>query len=89
MLALCPQCGLEFYKDEYWKRICLNCFKRNKGYGHQQRQQVVTKPDNNTNQITPDILKKLIYLCHPDKHNNSQVATDMFVWLSKLKKSKL
>ena len=88
MFADCPQCGLEFYKDEYWKRICIGCFKVNKGHGRQQqRQQPTYKPESKPSQITPDVLKKLMYLCHPDKHNNSQVATDMFVWLSKMKKS--
>ena len=83
MFVDCPQCGSEFYQDVYWKRICIECFKENKGHERQERQQPASSP----NQITPDVLKKLMYLCHPDKHNNSQTATDMFVWLSKIKKS--
>jgi hypothetical protein len=89
MFAVCPQCNSEFYKDEYWKRICIDCFKKNKGYQRQQHREPERRTESKPEQITPDVLKKLMYLCHPDKHNNSQVATDMFVWLSKMKKSKL
>jgi hypothetical protein len=87
MFAVCPQCNAEFFKDAYWKRICLDCFKENKGHERQQRQPT-HRPESKPEQINSDVLKKLMYLCHPDKHNNSQVATDMFVWLSKMKKSK-
>lgn len=26
----CPQCGSVYHKDAAWKRICLDCWKRNK-----------------------------------------------------------
>jgi len=90
----CPQCGDTFERgmDERWKRICINCFKENKR-GESQRstkqhyQRPNPKPEVKSGQIDASTLKKLMYLCHPDKHNNSQTSTDMFVWLSNLKKS--
>lgn len=90
MYVTCPQCDQEFFRDEPWKRVCLNCFKANKRKEREQSQdssqreqpQVIIKVEP----IPPDVLKRLMYLCHPDKHNNSRVATDMFQWLSEMKK---
>lgn len=27
----CPRCGSEFYKDEPWKKICVDCWLKAKG----------------------------------------------------------
>ena len=92
MNATCPQCNQEFWKDEYWKRVCLNCFKANKRKERQHEQEQYefesrrAQPTQSATPIPADILKKLMYLCHPDKHGGSRVASDMFVWLSDLKK---
>ena len=32
-------------------------------------------------------LRKIISLCHPDKHGNSETATDITIWLLGLKES--
>lgn len=29
----CPRCGSEFYKDEPWKKICVDCWLESKGKG--------------------------------------------------------
>lgn len=31
--------------------------------------------------LPPKMLKMLMYLCHPDKHGNSPMATKVFKWL--------
>jgi hypothetical protein len=33
--------------------------------------------------IPPDMLRRIIQLCHPDKHNNSAAATEATQWLLK------
>lgn len=32
-------------------------------------------------QIPPEMYRKLLSLCHPDKHANSQTATEVTTWL--------
>lgn len=31
--------------------------------------------------IPPEMMRKLLFLCHPDKHGNSQQATEATQWL--------
>lgn len=89
MIVTCPQCNQEFYRDEHWKRVCLSCFKANKRKERQREEEYrAVEPVKEIEVIPPDVLRKLLYLCHPDKHNNSRVATTMFVWLSELKKNR-
>ena len=37
----------------------------------------------NYSAIPPDMLRRIIQLCHPDKHNNSPAATEATQWLLK------
>lgn len=41
-----------------------------------------------TNQFTPEEITRLILLCHPDKHDGKQMATEMTAKLLHLKESK-
>jgi hypothetical protein len=34
-------------------------------------------------------LRQLIQLCHPDKHNGSATATEVFQWLQEIKRKAL
>ena len=34
-------------------------------------------------------LRQLIQLCHPDKHNGSAMATEVFQWLQEIKRKAL
>jgi hypothetical protein len=97
-IAICPQCNHTFDRDESWKRICLNCWIENKrreeggarkqqrrhdgGFRNQCQQQSPT-PAMPT--IERHMLRRLILLCHPDKHGNSMVATEVTSWLLKLR----
>jgi hypothetical protein len=36
--------------------------------------------------IPEDKLKKMIMLCHPDKHNGSKTSTEITQWLLSLRK---
>lgn len=83
----CGQCGSEFSFNfgEEWKKICLECWLKNK---NKEREQYKYKQSSNpgSNQpkaktIDPNMLKILIMLCHPDKHNNSQASTKATTYL--------
>jgi len=69
--AICPSCGNGYFKDQPWKRTCLKCYLKAKG-------KTYTPPPVPcpvmTNPIEPDMLKRLIYLVHPDKHANSEAS---------------
>ena len=38
------------------------------------------------NQLSNEDIKKLIILCHPDKHNGKSIASEMTALLNKLKR---
>ena len=84
----CTQCGDIFFADEPWKKICIPCWKRNKGiksktYYEQDRFFSNFEPPSPPQQIDAEMLRRLIYLCHPDKHSNSQASTVATDWLLK------
>ena len=43
------------------------------------------KGKNQPTQFTDEEIKKLLILCHPDKHNGKPLATEMTALLNKLK----
>lgn len=73
MIKTCLDCKCQFNTNEAWKTVCLTCYKKSKGY----------KPP--TNNIDDDMLKRIIYLCHPDKHDQSEVSIIVTKYLQKLK----
>jgi hypothetical protein len=76
MNKTCLECKCQFDTNEAWKTVCLACYKKSKGY---------TKPTIPTNVIDADMLKKITYLCHPDKHNQSEVSIIVTKYLLTLK----
>jgi hypothetical protein len=88
MRIVCGQCHKYFMReeDEYWKRICLNCYKDNKArerrthqsHNHYRQEH---HPRQSRGSIETAMLKRLIYLCHPDKHNNSETSNLATKWL--------
>lgn len=131
--ARCPECGCVFFKDEYWKRICFDCWKTNnrpevRDSSHRPWLAAPTqvpgsrigdlalevarltaelataksllgeiRSDNQRlarmivaleaqSKLEPEMLKRLIYLVHPDKHNNSDAAHLAFNYLRSLKR---
>ena len=80
--ATCPECGNRFEKDAPWKKTCMPCWREAKRAEHEEllllrqevfalrrRLQAVTAAS-----IPPDMLSRLIRLCHPDKHGNSEAS---------------
>jgi hypothetical protein len=85
---LCRQCGDIFFADETWKKICITCWKLSKGIKSKNYYEQDSSFSNFTftpppQPIDADMLKRLIYLCHPDKHSNSQASTLATDWLLK------
>lgn len=65
----CPTCGRDYLRDFVWKKQCLKCYLKTKpDIPPQVRTVMVTEP------IPADMLKRLVYLTHPDKHGNSEAS---------------
>lgn len=78
----CRQCGSTFWADETWKRICFDCWKINKQRSGEWRGSSQQQPPRNDVPMIPEEqLRRLLHLCHPDKHGNSPAATAATQWL--------
>lgn len=85
----CPLCGSTFLRDSPWKKICLKCYLKQKKDDGTYRERV--KPEDAKEyvtvgtQIDPMMIKRLIQLCHPDRHSNSEAANIATRFLLELK----
>ena len=73
--AVCTECDGYFLRKptEHWKRLCFACWRLNK---LPQQTQQSTQP------FDKEMLRRLLQLCHPDRHNNSeasQIATRFLI----------
>lgn len=80
--ATCPTCGTDYYRDQPWKRVCLDCYLNAKGRTAQIRYLPTTPAP-----IEPDMLRRLIQLCHPDRHQGSQAANTAIRYLLALREA--
>jgi hypothetical protein len=88
-VAYCTKCGGDFERDsnERWRKLCLPCYKQKKRAEETSYQQKAPPPPPQIKivyrdrPIPKDILDRLIRLCHPDKHDNSEMATKITQWL--------
>ena len=94
----CCACGVlfNFKEGEEWKTYCIPCFKAKKNkeraqYNWQKdqkervvyRDKVIYKDKIVKESIPPEMLSRLIRLCHPDKHGNSESSNKATAWLFK------
>lgn len=104
----CPACGATYFKEQPWKRVCLDCYidakraeegepprdRTHKAKPKQERasgfnsddfwgkfHQSTAKPRPSAGAIDKEMLRRLIQLCHPDKHGGSVAATTATQWL--------
>lgn len=92
---VCEVCGQSFETSYTWARMCKPCFISEKKAETEDLKEAVeywrgkyeAAVNSNKNKVdfSPDVLKKLIYLCHPDKHNNSQAAHEITQFLLRLR----
>ena len=79
----CAECGAGFYCDdsESWKKICISCFKKKKAKERCSAEKIVYVEKIVKEKIPSEILSRIIRLCHPDKHSNSQASNEITAWL--------
>ena len=82
---LCPCCKTRtFHQDQPWKRVCLDCYLKAKGKATPTtRYAVKTAP------IDQAMLRRLVQLCHPDRHGNSASSNVATRYLLQLKNSQI
>ena len=82
---LCSYCGNEFWTERHRPSVwpCKHC--KDELLVH-----LIERPDKVTQQtsINQDLLKDLIFLAHPDKHENSDKATRATQQLLEMRKQK-
>jgi hypothetical protein len=76
-MKFCNQCHQPFFANEPWKKLCIDCWKRSRNIQPKATPGLA---------IEPELLKKLIYLAHPDKHGQSALSTEVSKALLTLKK---
>lgn len=79
----CRDCGAQFYAEEAWKKICLSCWKKKQP--PRTNQSDTNKHPKNWALLDDAMLKRLINLCHPDRHANSEKSTLATQWLLGIK----
>ena len=71
---VCPTCKTRtFIQDQPWKLVCVSCYMA--------RKTPSPKPTTPTALIEPDMMRRLLQLCHPDKHANSQASNTATTYL--------
>ena len=83
--VLCPACKARtFIQDKPWKRVCVTCYLESNPSKRRTHEPVPVVPAGVS--IEPDMLRRLIQLCHPDRHNGSEAANVATAYLLALRK---
>jgi len=84
-LVTCPSCKTRtFTQDAPWKLLCVTCYlERNPS---KRRTPEPVPVAASACPVPPDMLRRLIQLCHPDRHANSEAATTATRYLLALRK---
>ena len=70
--VLCPCCEARtFYRDAPWKLLCVSCYLERNPTKRRATEPVPVAAAG----IEPAMLRRLIQLCHPDRHQGSEAAT--------------
>lgn len=86
------KCGSTYYRDKPWKTICIDCWKQYKRdeealkWAQQQPKEIIKIVTVQAPPIEMDMIRRLLQLCHPDRHGNSQAATEATQYLLGLKR---
>lgn len=81
----CQRCKSEFYRaaDQTWKRLCLDCWRktRDEPLDYRCKRKSATVPG-----LDALMLRRLLQLCHPDRHGGSEAATTATQFLLELRR---
>ena len=85
--AICPNCASPFNRDEPWKKVCIKCYIQAKRKEESGRRDPPPRrePPPRTSGVDKELLKRLIILCHPDKHNGSKMSVEVTQKLLQMK----
>ncbi len=79
--VVCPTCKARtFLQDAPWKLQCVTCYLARKGKTAPTARAVATAEP-----IPADMLRRLVQLCHPDRHGNSEASNTATRYLLALK----
>ncbi len=78
-IAMCPVCESTYLRDQPWKRICLSCYLRTKGKAAPPARQLPAPAFDKA------MMRRLLQLCHPDRHGNSEASNVATRFLLQLK----
>ena len=87
MIARCCDCGAGFPRkpDEPWKVRCIPCWRSTVGATAGRRTSATPPASTTAVPVDATRVRQLIQLCHPDKHNQSDLAVQVTQWLLQLK----
>ena len=81
--VLCPCCKARtFTQDAPWKKVCVTYYLERNPSKRRTPEPVVHAGAG----IAPDMLKRILYLVHPDKHGNSEASNIATTYLLELRK---
>jgi hypothetical protein len=88
--ATCPECGNRFERSAAWKRTCTPCWSRARKAERELLTEEIAElreevaehrrllsqmlAERKAAAIEPEMLSRLIRLCHSDKHGNSEAS---------------
>lgn len=73
-----------YYQRMYFRR--WGAALEQSEFWHYQYSKLEGKADTNPEQLSQEDIRRLLQLCHPDKHQGKQMAVDMTQKLIKMKK---
>lgn len=92
-MATCVICQCQFFQDQPWKDRCKPCFVKTLGTKKRETFQnestVKTVYVEVERPIPLEMINRMIRLCHPDRHNNSDSANLVTAWLLEQRKEAL
>ena len=99
-MPACTVCGT-YAGEESWRKLCRRCYAKKKkaeesaGKSHNNDYERLWKEalarlnqQSQQSGINDDLLKRLIMLCHPDKHGGSAIAEDVTKQLLSIRRSR-
>ena len=84
----CEECGVDFRSPREWSTLCKKCWKESQGFTSQKRQSYTQTQSGPSSApfIPSEMLRRLIQLCHPDKHSGSEASLKATQWLIEQRK---